>query len=116
MKPVEEMPREAAPEGVQTCRECGCWHFDACWDERTGPCGWVEKDLCSHCARKVPLVDQMKAIPENMQQIAELIGEPGEEAASTAMAIGFDLSLRTDILFESLADRCEEEASDVEIH
>ena len=38
-----------APEGAQTCRECGCWDFEACLDGDGDPCFWVEKDLCSHC-------------------------------------------------------------------
>lgn len=46
------MSRRPAPDGARTCRECGCWQYDACWDEDAGPCWWVEEDLCSHCADK----------------------------------------------------------------
>lgn len=38
----------------QTCRECGCNDYDACWDEDTNlPCHWEESDLCSVCAKTV---------------------------------------------------------------
>ncbi|MFY0638678.1 hypothetical protein [Maricaulis maris] len=37
------------PTGVRTCRACGCWEMDACWDEEHGACWWIEPDLCSHC-------------------------------------------------------------------
>ena len=37
------------PPGVPVCRECGCWQEDACWDEESGPCDWVEPGLCSFC-------------------------------------------------------------------
>lgn len=32
----------------QTCRICGCTDLRACVSE-TGPCHWVEPDLCSAC-------------------------------------------------------------------
>ena len=37
------------------CRACGCWDLDCSGCvARTGlPCHWVEKDLCSACARAV---------------------------------------------------------------
>ena len=39
--------------GVRKCRVCGCTHFTPCIDKRTGePCHWVEKNLCSACAKK----------------------------------------------------------------
>ncbi len=44
------MPK--APAGAQTCRVCGCWELDPCFDEDKGECYWVESDLCSHCADK----------------------------------------------------------------
>lgn len=44
-----DMPLPPAPEGVPTCRVCGCWEYGACWDEDLGACWWVEGDLCSHC-------------------------------------------------------------------
>ena len=44
------LERVPAPEGVRTCRECGCWNEDACWDEIEGACWWVDGDLCSSCA------------------------------------------------------------------
>ncbi|MCY4471128.1 MAG: hypothetical protein OXC08_20625 [Thiotrichales bacterium] len=51
MNPMHtEMPREPAPEGVQSCRRCGCWDWGACWHELLGACWWAEEDLCSHCA------------------------------------------------------------------
>jgi hypothetical protein len=37
------------PEGARTCRVCGCWEYNACWDDEIGACWWVEDDLCSHC-------------------------------------------------------------------
>ena len=45
----EMMPRDPAPSDVQSCRVCGCWFWDACWDDEKGACWWVEEDLCSHC-------------------------------------------------------------------
>lgn len=30
------------------CRVCGCSEHDAC-DGPDGPCGWAERDLCTHC-------------------------------------------------------------------
>ncbi|MXY64095.1 MAG: hypothetical protein F4206_16880 [Gammaproteobacteria bacterium] len=41
-------PREAPP-GWRSCRECGCWEYNACWHEELGACWWVKEDLCSHC-------------------------------------------------------------------
>ena len=41
--------RQPAPPGAPTCRVCGCWEYDACWDEDAGACWWIEPDLCSHC-------------------------------------------------------------------
>ena len=32
-----------------TCRGCGCWDYDACFDTEDGPCWWVDEDLCSAC-------------------------------------------------------------------
>ena len=32
---------------------CGCWELAACWSEEAGACGWVEEDLCSHCAERI---------------------------------------------------------------
>ena len=49
---VEERPRLPAPEGWATCRNCGCWEYDACWDEEMGACWWVDEELCSHCDGK----------------------------------------------------------------
>ena len=43
-------PAVPVPAGFRTCRECGCWECNACWDDDIGPCWWVEADLCSHCA------------------------------------------------------------------
>ena len=45
-----------APPGWPSCRECGCWDWNACWHEDVGACWWVEPDLCSHChyARQNP--------------------------------------------------------------
>ena len=38
------------PEGWPSCRVCGCWEYDSCWDEDQGvACSWVEPDLCSRC-------------------------------------------------------------------
>ena len=52
MTVIDIMARRPAPEGWPTCRVCGCWELDACWDDEAGPCWWVEEDLCSHCAAK----------------------------------------------------------------
>lgn len=51
---VEEFPRTPAPAGFPTCRVCGCWEYDACWDDDSGACWWVTPDLCSHCAARQP--------------------------------------------------------------
>ena len=34
---------------MSNCRVCGCSDFEAC-QTPTGPCHWVEPDLCSACA------------------------------------------------------------------
>ena len=49
---IGEMNRLAGypDEAIVRCRVCGCWDFDPCWDEDSGPCWWVEADLCSRCA------------------------------------------------------------------
>lgn len=39
-----------APAGVERCRVCGCWDYDACWDDEIGACWWVAPGVCSHCA------------------------------------------------------------------
>jgi hypothetical protein len=37
------------------CRECGCSEFDPCfYHSIVETCHWVEEDLCSHCANKLP--------------------------------------------------------------
>ncbi|MHA6685354.1 hypothetical protein [Mesorhizobium sp. A556] len=36
------------------CKKCGCYENDACYGDETGPCWWVEKDLCSACAGHQP--------------------------------------------------------------
>lgn len=43
-------PGVPAPAGFRTCRECGCWEYNACWGDDIGPCWWVAADLCSRCA------------------------------------------------------------------
>lgn len=48
----EEFPRRDPPEGVETCKGCGCWEMDACWDDDCGSCWWVAPNLCSFCAPK----------------------------------------------------------------
>lgn len=50
-EPVQDlMEGPPAPQGWPVCRVCGCWEFNACWDDEVGACWWVEADLCSHCA------------------------------------------------------------------
>ena len=51
-------PDDATDYGLTTlvampgyCRVCGCSQFNACETE-SGPCGWVEEDLCSACEGK----------------------------------------------------------------
>ena len=39
-----------APPDVERCRVCGCWDYDACWDDEAGACWWIAPRLCSHCA------------------------------------------------------------------
>lgn len=34
---------------VRRCRACGCTDNNACQSFLTGPCWWVEEDLCSAC-------------------------------------------------------------------
>ena len=40
--------RTAEGQREQRCRECGCTDFNCCFTE-SGPCHWVEPDLCSGC-------------------------------------------------------------------
>jgi hypothetical protein len=35
-----------------TCRICGCSNNNACSDQETGTCWWVQESLCSACATK----------------------------------------------------------------
>jgi hypothetical protein len=44
-----ESAHRPAPEGVQTCRVCGCRSEEDCWNDERGACWWVHSDLCSHC-------------------------------------------------------------------
>lgn len=39
---------------LRCCRACGCHDWSACYGELTGPCWWVEPDLCSACAGLQP--------------------------------------------------------------
>lgn len=48
-------PDDSAADGLITlqpaagyCRVCGCSQRNAC-ETDSGPCGWVEEDLCSAC-------------------------------------------------------------------
>lgn len=43
---------EATSHRAGTCRVCGCTNVKAC----PGGCHWVEPDLCSKCAEKMPIV------------------------------------------------------------
>jgi hypothetical protein len=45
--------REKRDMPERACRVCGCTQNQACVDDR-GPCWWVGKDLCSHCADPAP--------------------------------------------------------------
>ena len=49
---LDAPPHPPAPWD-RTCRECGCWDWNACCDMRDGPCWWVEEDLCSYCAARL---------------------------------------------------------------
>ena len=52
VKPVyDEMLREALAD-QRICRVCGCTNECACMTE-SGPCWWVEEDLCSACVGRV---------------------------------------------------------------
>jgi hypothetical protein len=44
--PDVELPPVEEPE--QRCRVCGCTEMTPCHTD-SGPCSWVEKDLCSAC-------------------------------------------------------------------
>lgn len=43
-----------ALERPSICRECGCTECDACADGFGDGCHWVDADLCSSCARRLP--------------------------------------------------------------
>lgn len=45
--------KQKGQERLQICRDCGCTNARACREPAGGPCYWVERDLCSVCARKV---------------------------------------------------------------
>ncbi len=50
-KQYEQGSKFLCPECVdsQICRVCGCSQYEPCETE-SGPCHWVEEDLCSACA------------------------------------------------------------------
>ena len=48
---TDEMEQKG-PQRRQICRGCGCTNAKACRDPEGGPCYWIERDLCSVCARK----------------------------------------------------------------
>ena len=41
---------------IRKCRVCGCTNYHAC----AGGCYWVEPDLCSKCADKVRIKQEVK--------------------------------------------------------
>ena len=41
---------EPALLNMPMCRACGCWEYEACYDEDIGPCWWSQTDLCSFCS------------------------------------------------------------------
>jgi hypothetical protein len=47
----------------RSCRQCGCADRRACVSPTTGPCWWVEPDLCSGCSGAQP-----DAVPPSRQQ------------------------------------------------
>ena len=69
-----EIPRRPPPEGVPTCRVCGCWEYDACWEEEDGACWWVEIEppLCSSCAP----IDPETGLPEGTEELLAMPDEP----------------------------------------
>jgi len=40
----------------ETCRVCGCTHYEACVDDVGEPCYWIEPGLCSACAEGAVLL------------------------------------------------------------
>jgi hypothetical protein len=53
------MPTKKQKNKAPTCRVCGCTDKKAC----PGGCFWIEPDLCSACAKKMPIITmEMKKI------------------------------------------------------
>jgi len=55
------------------CNRCGCQEHDACYDEQTGSCWWVEEDLCSACAtpaEKEQAIEAMKEVNNNSKLLS----------------------------------------------
>jgi hypothetical protein len=54
---------QPTPKKERRCRECGCTETAACIDPDTLlPCYWVERDLCSVCAKpRVQLFSEAEA-------------------------------------------------------
>ncbi|MHB1278274.1 MAG: hypothetical protein ACYC1Q_07740 [Bacteroidia bacterium] len=52
-------------EGI--CRQCGCVAMDACDDQFTGCCFWVEEDLCSACATPAQIQEAMDDLAVYME-------------------------------------------------
>lgn len=44
---------------AKTCKVCGCTDYDCrqCIEETGEPCYWVEDNLCSACAAKIPMLE-----------------------------------------------------------
>lgn len=55
------------------CRVCGCSDFRACWTE-SGPCYWIEYDLCSACATEDQKLNNSSALNNAVTEF-----EPGKK-------------------------------------
>lgn len=58
----------------RSCRVCGCTDGDACDDEDTGSCWWVEHDLCSSCRGK-DTADAVDGLAAHLKAIDDLVEE-----------------------------------------
>lgn len=75
---VEAM--EAWQQKHRKCRDCGCTDDRACMTA-TGPCHWVERDLCSNCADGARLDAAIKeSINPSVPKVADM--NAGELGAS----------------------------------
>lgn len=79
--PAGARARRLADSEARKCRECGCSELNPCTDpDDGGPCYWVERDLCSTCAKRF----KASISSEQLQHPVLLLGVLGREMKNAA--------------------------------